>query len=441
MNVWKIGSRWAEYGEKEYSILDIFIKYNIVFAGKKTGEIKTSVKKGDLIAITDGITVVAIGKVLDLPKPITEFEFTDKDISSGRFDYESWVVAIKVSIYELDPNDYYQYTRRTFNKAHGEHRKKIENIFEKIDKKEKEKIEDIFINFFKKSENRYVLEKNQKTFALKQLKIENYHEIKKIHITNIPTDTQWIFLTGENGYGKTSILQTLVIGLYGDKDEGILLDKKQKIRGGIELKISNENIINNFPPFEFKKFVNFSVYGASRLNKNSKPTNSAKTYSLFNSYADLLDIEDKLIMWEMDKEQRKYFISARKILLQIMSPYVKDIKVERSGSKNRVTYKEIDCEEFKGFSELASGFKSIITMIGDMIIRLSENQSEIINFNELAGIVIIDELDLHLHPKMQRNLVVKLTELFPEIQFIASTHSPIPILGAPKNLMRQASTP
>ena len=221
--------------------------------------------------------------------------------------------------------------------------------------------------------------------------------------------------------------------MYGDKDEGIILDKKQKIRGGIELKINDESIINKFPPFEFKKFVNFSVYGASRLNKNSKPINNAKTYSLFNSYADLLDIEDKLIMWEMDKEQRKYFISARKILLQLMSPYVKDIKVERSGSKNRVVYKETDCKEFKEFSELASGFKSIITMIGDMIIRLSENQSEITNFNELAGIVIIDELDLHLHPKMQRNLVEKLTELFPRIQFIASTHSPIPILGAPKN--------
>ena len=160
MNVWKIGSRWTEYGEEEGSILDIFIKYNIVFAGKKTGEIKTSVKKGDLIAITDGITVVAIGKVLDLPKPITEFEFTEKDISSERFDYKSWVVAIKVSIYELDPNDYYQYTRGTFNKTQGEHRKKIENIF---------------INFFKESENIYVSESKQKTFAIKQLKIENYH--------------------------------------------------------------------------------------------------------------------------------------------------------------------------------------------------------------------------------------------------------------------------
>ena len=51
----------------------------------------------------------------------------------------------------------------------------------------------------------------------------------------------------------------------------------------------------------------------------------------------------------------------------------------------------------------------------------------------MFGIVIIDEFDNHLHPKWQRDLVQKLTNIFPKIQFIVSTHSPIPFLGAPKN--------
>lgn len=72
-------------------------------------------------------------------------------------------------------------------------------------------------------------------------------------------------------------------------------------------------------------------------------------------------------------------------------------------------------------------------MIGDMIIRLSEEQPNIDDFTQLAGIVIIDEFDLHLHPKMQRELVERLTDTFPKVQFIVSTHSPIPFLGAPKN--------
>ncbi|CAA6803031.1 MAG: Unknown protein, partial [uncultured Aureispira sp.] len=48
------------------------------------------------------------------------------------------------------------------------------------------------------------------------------------------------------------------------------------------------------------------------------------------------------------------------------------------------------------------------------------------------GIVLIDEIDIHLHPNWQKKFVQTLTKLFPKIQFIASTHSPIPLLGAPK---------
>jgi len=46
---------------------------------------------------------------------------------------------------------------------------------------------------------------------------------------------------------------------------------------------------------------------------------------------------------------------------------------------------------------------------------------------------LIDELDLHLHPKWQRKLPKLLSNVFPNIQFIASTHSVIPFLGAPEN--------
>lgn len=61
-----------------------------------------------------------------------------------------------------------------------------------------------------------------------------------------------------------------------------------------------------------------------------------------------------------------------------------------------------------------SGYRSIIAMVGDFIIRLSENNRFIDSFNELEGIVIIDEFDNHLHPKWQKMLVQKLTDIFPK---------------------------
>ena len=71
-------------------------------------------------------------------------------------------------------------------------------------------------------------------------------------------------------------------------------------------------------------------------------------------------------------------------------------------------------------------------MIGDMILELFQTQPNTLDPKELEGIVLIDEIDLHFHPKWQKRLPQILTKHFPKIQFIASTHSPIPFLGAPR---------
>lgn len=67
------------------------------------------------------------------------------------------------------------------------------------------------------------------------------------------------------------------------------------------------------------------------------------------------------------------------------------------------------------------------------MIRLFNQQPEVQNTEDLGGLVIIDELDLHLHPKWLRQLPTLLSEVLPNVQFIVSTHSEIPFLGAPKN--------
>jgi len=416
MNVWKIASRWSDTGTEDSSIIDIFRKYNIVFAGRQTDYIKQSVEVGDYIAVTDGTTIVSVGIVLGEPAPITDFEFEEKDINDERFDYEDWVIGFKVIIFDLDKNNFIKINRgSTFHSINDN--KVKQKIIITIEEK-----------YFIPSEDKFI--SSPLPYAIKQFEIDNYQGIKKLHIKNIPTDTQWIFFTGENGFGKTSVLQSLVIGLFGaEAEDKKPLDKRESIRTKIEFKDNNENQINILHN-KFKKFTKFAAYGPARLNKQARTNFPFKTHNLFNSYGELLDIEDKMIMWEGSETQRKYFDATRQILFKLMKPYITDIHVERIGSKTDVIYFERDSNEPKPFLELASGFRSIIAMIGDMIIRLSEEQPEIENFEELAGIVIIDELDLHLHPKMQRELVERLTDIFKNIQFIVSTHSPIPLLGA-----------
>ncbi len=82
-----------------------------------------------------------------------------------------------------------------------------------------------------------------------------------------------------------------------------------------------------------------------------------------------------------------------------------------------------DGEEFE-FSQLSSGEKMMLSLVVDIARRLAIANPSLENKLEGEGIVLIDEIDLHLHPQWQRKLLPALTHTFPNIQFIVTTHSP-----------------
>ncbi len=131
MNVWKIATRWSDNGDPNTSILDIFRKYSILFVGRKQDKVKLLVKPNDIIAISDGIKIVSVAKVLSSPKPLTAFKLERTDIESDRFDYEDWVIGFKVNIFDLKKEDCFDYCQGTFHRVHREYKKNIETLFEK----------------------------------------------------------------------------------------------------------------------------------------------------------------------------------------------------------------------------------------------------------------------------------------------------------------------
>jgi len=78
------------------------------------------------------------------------------------------------------------------------------------------------------------------------------------------------------------------------------------------------------------------------------------------------------------------------------------------------------------FKQLSDGQRTLFAMIGDMVRRavLLNPQLGDKVLEETPGVVLIDELDLHLHPKWQRRIIEDLRRTFPKIQFICTTHSP-----------------
>jgi len=81
-------------------------------------------------------------------------------------------------------------------------------------------------------------------------------------------------------------------------------------------------------------------------------------------------------------------------------------------------------------SQLSQGEKSMMALVGDIARRLAMMNQSLDNPLQGDGIVLIDEVDLHLHPKWQRSLIRQLSETFPNCQFVLTTHSPLVISDA-----------
>ena len=96
-------------------------------------------------------------------------------------------------------------------------------------------------------------------------------------------------------------------------------------------------------------------------------------------------------------------------------------KVRRQGTPTMIVEK--DGEELD-VNQLSQGEKSLLALVGDIARRLALLNPSLDNPLEGEGVVMIDEVDLHLHPKWQHDLIDKLVATFPNVQFILTTHSP-----------------
>ena len=77
------------------------------------------------------------------------------------------------------------------------------------------------------------------------------------------------------------------------------------------------------------------------------------------------------------------------------------------------------------FNALSDGFKSYIGWIGDLLYQITRSVPSGRKLAETKGVVLIDEIDLHIHPEWQRELIPTLARTLPNVQFILTTHSPL----------------
>ena len=177
-----------------------------------------------------------------------------------------------------------------------------------------------------------------------------------------------------------------------------------------------------------------SYYGTGRLWDVPKNSGTRKRPSRFDAYrnshaprvssADLLDWLRRERLKELETEGSSPLLVAWRHAVEAC--FDESVEVTYSPSRERLEVRFTGRGQTVAYDNLSHGQRNVLSMVGDIAFK-----AIILNphlgagaVSAVQGIVLIDEIDLHLHPRWQRIIVPALLEAFPKLQFVATTHSP-----------------
>ncbi len=324
---------------------------------------------------------------------------------------------------------------------------------------------------------------------IKRIDIQNFKAISELSLQFKPGVN---ILIGDNGVGKTSILDALVValggflyGVNGASVKNILMsDVKMDtvsvgsvstsikyntpVKIGCELYADGEtyewariredeapkrntkmikqigdiskyakDLTNNaaleLPVLSYQSSIRASKTRRGDFGAQMKKRMDDRRCGYLGCLDSVLDLkrvkewcyEMQRIAFDLDQkveeyEQFKYIVG---LFMQKMSETKEVPKISYSRQYKDIVYTENG--RILPISCLSAGYQSILWMIMDISYRMATLNPGKHDLKRGNGIVLIDEIDLHLHPKWQWNIIEALKSVFPNIQFIIATHSPI----------------
>lgn len=260
-----------------------------------------------------------------------------------------------------------------------------------------------------------------------------------------PEQEPYFFKGEPRGYGikhKESLNTNLLsLSRLHEQDENYVKSILKSIHAlyNIALTLSFEEKIKMslsvLPMFPLEGIKSFAIdaYGTQRKQGKAKIIDyklENPVESLFSENAQtLIDAEEWIIGEDYDRlkgdEQAGQNLSKIKKSLIGILPDVQDIIIE----KRRVYFVNKQHDKVL-FNQLGSGYQSLITWVVDYAKRQFDRYPSSENPLAEPGIVLVDEIDLHLHPTWQRKVIRFLRGLFPQTQFIVTAHSPLVVQSA-----------
>lgn len=309
---------------------------------------------------------------------------------------------------------------------------------------------------------------------IKRIGIEEVRHIKDVVIVLSDNKRKNLIMTGRNGSGKTSLLDAIANQLsYLSENKGFKRIqesinvftqqlKSDENNGASENRIKEHQQQLAFHISEYKHAKSGLAIDYSMDTDGMKVHFDAGEYVLayYKATREFVSTETKHIeKVEIDDKYR--IIDTPRIEF---IKYLTDLKVSEALSKNKNNQKkadkihrwfdsfenelrtifeddtlhlDFDEDSFRftiiqegrnpfGFNELSDGFAAILDIVVDLMMRM-EHSSDGVFVYDMPGIVLIDEIETHLHLELQKKVMGFLTALFPNVQFIISTHSPFTI--------------
>tara|TARA_R110002124_G_scaffold120895_6_gene278988 strand:- start:49513 stop:51318 length:1806 start_codon:yes stop_codon:yes gene_type:complete len=279
------------------------------------------------------------------------------------------------------------------------------------------------------------------------LKIKNFFSIKEADLSHIEGAKE-VYLLGENGDGKSLILMAMYLAFnrffVSDKTEkeqtGKVIDLLNSRRTSLMELIGIDDRGKEYGNKNVGHLNNLFAYGTHRGRYSTDDAEEYGFMSLFSSEETLTNPitwlrNQMLLEFEKELDSKNANAEIKDLPTSFSIHFLESMFFEllEKNVKISLSHRGIEITE-KGstlsFDQLSEGYKSVIIFVTDLLFRLQSNQPNTRRIEDFYGVVLLDEIDLHLHPKWQRVIVSKLRSLFPNIQFIFTTHSPTIIQGA-----------
>ena len=279
--------------------------------------------------------------------------------------------------------------------------------------------------------------------TVERIEIKNLRAIRDldIEVQSAAIDTApWMLLLGENGTGKSTILQAMALAFAGATYRSRLdIDPASYVRRGCKSGYIRLYVRGFTAPLQLtfrnsgprdKRLIGSDerpkipvlAYGATRLLprpdiRTYDGTSYARIDNLFNPFVPLANATE----WLLGLKAAQFQHVARTLTsLLNLAP---NVVLRRNRRRKRI---EIPSLNVSSLAELSDGYQSMLALVVDIMMVMTKHFEAM---EAAKGIVLLDEIGAHLHPRWQMRVVKNLRTTFPNIQFLATAHDPLCLRG------------